>query len=62
MSEMRELTDMEVESVSGGVYDLGAYITRAVDNAMGAATGGNPGNAPTPNKPFLIEYANPAVL
>ena len=61
---MRELTDMEVESVSGGVglSDLGAYITQAVEKAMGAATGGNPGNAPTPNKPFLIEYANPAVL
>ena len=46
MSEMRELTDMEVESVSGGVYDLGAYITRAVDNAIGAALGGHPGNGP----------------
>jgi hypothetical protein len=43
MSEMRELTDMEVESVCGGVYDLGAYITQAVDNAISAATGGNPG-------------------
>ena len=71
MSEMRELTDMEVESVSGGVYDLGAYITRAVDNAMGAATGGNPGNAPggidpgmTPRQPspLIHQYANPAVL
>jgi hypothetical protein len=59
---MRELTDMEVESVCGGVFDLPAYITKAVDNAMGSALGGNPGNAPTPNKPFLIEYANPAVL
>ena len=29
MSEMRELTDMEVESVSGGVFTLPAYITHA---------------------------------
>jgi hypothetical protein len=46
MSEMRELTDAEVESVCGGVFDLGAYITNAVDNALGAALGGNPGNVP----------------
>jgi hypothetical protein len=47
---MRELTDMEVESVSGGVgvSDLPAYITRAVDKALGAALGGNPGNGPGP--------------
>ena len=71
MSEMRELTDMEVESVCGGVSDLGAYITKAVDNAIGAALGANPGNAPgsgidpgmTPRQPLhLIQYANPAVL
>ena len=48
MSEMLELTDTEVESVVGGVglSDLGAYIAKAVDNAIGAATGGNPGNGP----------------
>ena len=48
---MRELTDMEVESVSGGVRvsDLvGAYITQAVDKALGAALGGHPGNGPGP--------------
>ena len=46
MSEMRELTHTEVESVCGGVYDLGTYITKAVDDAIGAAIGGNPGNSP----------------
>ena len=57
MSEMRELTDMEVESVCGGVglSDLGAYITQAVDNAISAATGGNPGNGPG-------VYPQPAVV
>ena len=46
MSEMHELTDTEVESVCGGVSDLGAYIAKAVDNAISAALGGNPGNTP----------------
>ena len=46
MSEMRELTDTEVESVCGGVSDLGKYITNAVDAAISAATGGPPGNGP----------------
>ena len=46
MSEMRELTDTEVESVCGGVFDLPAYITKAVDNAISAAIGGPPGNGP----------------
>jgi hypothetical protein len=42
MSETRELTDTEVESVCGGVYDLPAYVTNAVDNAISAAIGGTP--------------------
>jgi hypothetical protein len=46
MSEMRELTDTEVEPVCGGVSDLGKYITKAVDEAISAAIGGNPGNGP----------------
>jgi hypothetical protein len=41
MSEMHELTDTEVESVCGGVADLGKYITKAVDDALSAAIGGN---------------------
>jgi hypothetical protein len=43
-----ELTDTEVESVCGGVTDLGKYITKAVDDAISAAIGGNtpPGNGP----------------
>jgi hypothetical protein len=39
--EVRELTDTEVESVCGGVSDLGKYITKAVDEAISAAIGGN---------------------
>jgi hypothetical protein len=46
MSEMLELTDTGLEVVAGGVSDLGAYITQAVDNAISAATRGNPGNGP----------------
>ena len=48
MIELRELTDTEVESVCGGVTDLGKYITKAVDDAISAAIGGNapPGNGP----------------
>ena len=34
MSEMHELTDTELESVCGGVSDLGKYITKAVDDAI----------------------------
>ena len=41
MSEMHELTDTEVETVCGGVADLGKYITKAVDDAISAAIGGN---------------------
>ena len=51
MSEMRELTDMEVESVCGGVSDLGKYITKAVDDAISAAIGGNTGIVPGPGMP-----------
>jgi len=54
---MLELTDTELEAVAGGVglSDLGAYITQAVDNAISAATGGNPGNGPG-------VYPQPAVV
>jgi hypothetical protein len=37
------VTDTEVERVSGGVSDLGKYITKAVDDALSAAIGGNSG-------------------
>ena len=46
MIEVRELTDTEVETVCGGVSDLGKYITKAVDDAISAAIGGNSGNGP----------------
>jgi hypothetical protein len=46
MIRVRELTDTEVETVCGGVSDLGKYITKAVDDAISAAIGGNSGNAP----------------
>ena len=46
MNEMRELTDTEVESVCGGISDLGKYITKAVDDAISAAVGGNSGVDP----------------
>jgi hypothetical protein len=46
MIEMHELTDTEVESVCGGVSDLGKYITKAVDDAISAAIGGKPGDGP----------------
>ena len=36
MSEMHGLTDTEVETVCGGVSDLGKYITKAVDEALSA--------------------------
>ena len=41
MNEIRELIDTELDAVSGGVYDLGKYITKAVDDAISAAIGGN---------------------
>ena len=34
-----ELRDEEIEAVSGGVSDLGKYITKAVDEAISAAIG-----------------------
>jgi hypothetical protein len=46
MSEMHELADTEVESVCGGISDLGKYITKAVDDAISAAIGGKPGGGP----------------
>ena len=51
MSEMRGLTDTEVETVCGGVSDLGKYITKAVDDAISAAIGGNSGNPGNPGTP-----------
>jgi hypothetical protein len=48
MGEMRELIDSELEAVFGGVSDLGKYITKAVDDAISAAIGGNTGPAPWP--------------
>ena len=44
----RELIDTELDAVCGGVPDLGKYITKAVDDAISAAIGGNPG-APAHN-------------
>jgi hypothetical protein len=38
----RELTSDELNTVAGGVSDLGKYITKAVDDAIGAAVGGGP--------------------
>jgi hypothetical protein len=33
--EVRTLKDDELEAVCGGVSDLGKYITKAVDDAIG---------------------------
>jgi hypothetical protein len=38
-----ELKDAELDKVSGGVADLGKYITKAVDDAISAAIGGHSG-------------------
>jgi hypothetical protein len=59
MSEMHELTDTEVETVCGGVSDLGKYITKAVDDAISAAIGGNPGNPGTPGYYPMPAYGPP---
>jgi hypothetical protein len=52
MNEMSELIDTELDAVCGGVYDLGKYITKAVDDAISAAIGRNtdidPGMTPRP--------------
>ena len=43
-----ELRDEELDAVSGGVSDLGKIITKAVDEAISAAIGGNTGNPGIP--------------
>ena len=43
----RELIDAELDTVSGGVADLGKYITKAVDDAISAVIGGNRGGGAT---------------
>ena len=44
--EVRELTDElsgdELNTVTGGVSDLGKYITKAVDDAISGASSGGP--------------------
>ena len=46
-----ELVDTELDAVCGGVSDLGKYITKAVDDAISAAIGGNSGNPGNPGTP-----------
>jgi hypothetical protein len=48
-----ELIDTELDAVCGGVSDLGKYITKAVDDAIRAAVGGNNDIDPgmTPRQP-----------
>ena len=52
MNEMRELIDTELDAVAGGVYNLGDYITKAINDAISGAIGGNrdidPGIKPGP--------------
>ena len=62
MIEVRELTDTEIETVCGGVYDLGKYITKAVDDAISAAIGGNPGHDPDPGYSPKPPYAPPGKI
>jgi hypothetical protein len=62
MNEMRELTDTEVESVCGGVSDLGKYITKTVDEAIGRAIGGNPGNGPGGIDPGFSPHPQPYLV
>jgi len=53
MSEMRELTDTEVDAVCGGFFDFGNIVTQTnIATQVGVAvggisgiTGGNAGNA-----------------
>jgi hypothetical protein len=40
-AERDELRDSELNTVTGGVSDLGKYITKAVDDAISAVIGGN---------------------
>ena len=63
MSEMRELTDMEVESVCGGVFELPAYF--GIGGNLSYGPGGvDPGM--TPPQPLhslhLVQFTNPADL
>jgi hypothetical protein len=39
-SEERELIDEELDTMCGGISDLGTHITKAVDDALSAAIGG----------------------
>jgi hypothetical protein len=59
---MHELTDTEVEMVSGGVSDLGKYITKAIDDALSAAIGGNTGIVPPGMPGHYQPYRNPQQL
>jgi hypothetical protein len=45
MIEKIELIDAELDAACGGVSDLGKYITKAVDDAISAAIGGNTGRS-----------------
>ena len=59
---IRELIDMEVEAVVGGVSDLGKYITKAIDDALSAAIGGNTGIVPPGMPGHYQPYRNPQQL
>jgi hypothetical protein len=52
MIEKIELIDAELDAACGGVADLGKYITKAVDDAISAAIGGNTGG-PSVSQPRL---------
>jgi len=55
--EVRIFKDDELEAVCGGVSDLGKYITKAVDDAISSAIGGNPGNGPSYPLPLYSPQA-----
>jgi hypothetical protein len=49
MSEMRELTDTEIDAVCGGVFDFGNIITQTnIATQVGVALGGISGIAAGP--------------